>query len=583
MRYTFGIRAVLVGVLVSAMVLSCFGQPSPQLRAQTKKLGLKPAQRLVRAVEASQENDPLFGVVMHTIQRGLTQPAGQRNTPLDKAFDEATKRHPQVSRQVLQQLVQDYQQLPLQVRAKLSPPGVNLERIDQPLNLQTLRLLPRGAAAQRFEIPRVRTVDITKTSPPEILKRLDPGQFQALSTPFIQSIQPAKIGQGYDPGQTITLVGRNFEPDKTRNIVVVFKQLAGGSFGELTRLTPTVSSQTAIELSLPSNLVPGRYLLRADCTRSDGKTEQSNQVVLPVREPPPPAPVIQSISPSAQYAGKRYLNGANFLPRANYAGVWLKPMEDQPLVVSVTSCPAALGEHTVPATAKILNATQMELTLPAYLMPGRYLVVTQIGGAGVSNWAECEVRPFRYRVNFLEIYCKDESDPEWAGSDEIVTAWVIVADDMAWSKSTGEYTGFDNKDTQSYKPADRLVFPQDPGGEVKQSLVISTTVFEWDAGDAQAASEVIGFVGDLAANILKALQKEELAQIVKMITPLIQKLVAWLGGNPDNLGTQVLVWSAMDLLNLTNNPQRRHSGELHFDNSDDDGSYWLRYEIVRVE
>lgn len=129
-------------------------------------MGLKPAQRLVRAVEISQENDHLFGVVMHTIQRGLTLPAGQRNTPLDKAFDEALKRHLQVSRQVLQQLVQDYQQLPPQVRAKLSPPGVNLERIDQPLNLQTLKLLPRDAAAQRFEILRVSTVDITKTATP---------------------------------------------------------------------------------------------------------------------------------------------------------------------------------------------------------------------------------------------------------------------------------------------------------------------------------------------------------------------------------------------------------------------------------
>lgn len=67
-----------------------------------------------------------------------------------------------------------------------------------------------------------------------------------------------------------------------------------------------------------------------------------------------------------------------------------------------------------------------------------------------------------------------------------------------------------------------------------------------------------------------------------MITPLVQKLVAWLGGNPDNLGTQTLAWSAMYLLNLTSNAQRRYAGELHFDNSDD-GSYWLRYEILRVE
>ena len=37
MRYTSGIRAVLVGVLMFAMVSLGFGQPSPQLRAQTRK------------------------------------------------------------------------------------------------------------------------------------------------------------------------------------------------------------------------------------------------------------------------------------------------------------------------------------------------------------------------------------------------------------------------------------------------------------------------------------------------------------------------------------------------------------------
>lgn len=585
MRYACGISAVLLGVLLFLMAFPCAGQPTTQLRTQTKKLGLKPVQRLARAVQASQENDPLFGVVMHTIQRGLSLPAGQRNTPLDKAFDEALKRHPGINRQVLQQLVQDYQQLPPQIRAKLSPAGVNLDRIDQPINLQTLRLSPGVASTQRFEMPRVRAVDITKSPPPDVLRRLYPNQFWVLSTPYVRSIQPARGGQGYDPGQTITLQGKNFESDKTRNSVVVFKEMAGGSFGELTRLTPTVCSPTAIELSLPSNLAPGRYLLRVDCTRSNGKVEQGNLVMLPVRQPPPPAPVIQSISPSAQYAGKKVLiNGANFLAQTGYAWVWFKPMDGQSLLVSETSCPAAPGEPTVRTNARILNATQMELTLPATLLPGHYMVVTQTGGGSTSNWVECEIRPFRYKVNFLDIHCKDESDPEWAGGDEIVTAWVIMADEMAWSKSTGEYTGFDDGDTKNYNPADRSVFlPGAGGGEVKQALAISTTVFEWDAGDAKAASDVIGFIGDLAANILKAFKMEGIAAVIKMITPLIQKLVAWLGGNPDNLGTRTLAWSALDLLELTNSPQRRYIGELNFDNSDDDGSYRLRYEILRIE
>ena len=46
-------------------------------------------------------------------------------------------------------------------------------------------------------------------------------------------------------------------------------------------------------------------------------------------------------------------------------------------------------------------------------------------GSAVSNRLSYAVSAYRYQVNFVKLKCMDESDPEWAGSDEEVTTWVV--------------------------------------------------------------------------------------------------------------------------------------------------------------
>lgn len=551
--------------------------------ARSKRSGLSPSQRLGRALDQSKEQDPLFGLMMLTIERGLTLPAVQRQTDLDKAFDQALQRHPNVSKELLQQLVNDFKGLSDATRSKAMPKALSGSSPPGSLDPKVISKIVSAIRATGGSTG-IAAVAGGKISPSStgIGGVVSPEVIAAMSNPMIFSIEP-QSSSGYDSGQTVTLVGQNFSPNIAENTASIQEELAGGSKGQVASLSPTVGSTSALKIVLPKNLAPGHYFVQVIVTQG-GNVRKSNVVDLFIKTPPPPPPTIKSISPDPEYAGKKILiQGTNFKASSPIAGVWFKPMENQPLISYVT----LKGEKVAFSVGKVLNNTQMEVTIPPKLMPGRYLVITEIPGAGMTQWVDYNVKAYRYKVNFIKIHCKDESDPEWAGGDEIVTTWVIGADEMAWAKSTGQssnYEDFDDGDDGWYTASDRSVFMIDgTASQVKKVLVISTSVYEWDAGDVKAANEVIGFVGDLGAIGLAATGNVEAGALVQKLMPYVQKVVAWLGGNPDHLGTRTVAWSSLDLLDNTSNPEGKFTGTLNFDNSDDDGSYSLTYEVLRVE
>lgn len=557
-------------------------------REASKKLGLSPRQRLERAFQRDSHGDALLAATMHTIERGLSLPANQRTSQYDQIFEEVLKRHPNVPKQFLKQLAAAYRSLPRALRTRGAPASLADLPAAQPLSASVVNAAVRASlpAVQSPSLVRVgesreTTVVGVASAAHNLGAAVDPAVIEAMLNPRIASIEPA-APKGYDPGQTITLVGWNFSANKSDNEIAVFKELAGGSKGAVASLNPTVASAQALEMKIPDSLTPGHYYIQVSVKKPD-KPHDGNMADLYIKAPPPPPPVIQSISPRPQFPGRRVLiNGLNLGGKSPIAGVWFKPMENQPLASYVT----LNGEKVGFALGKVLNATQIEVTIPPLLMAGKYRVALEAPGAGMSQWFEYEVRPFRYQLNFTQIKCKDESDPEWAGGDELVVAWVIVGDNTAYAKSTGDhsnYENFDDGDTDTFHPADRTVFfPAGGPGEVKKVLAINTTLYEWDAGDVKAVNEVVGFVGDLASEILTGTGQVEWAVVVQVLTPIVQKVVSWVGGNPDHLGDRQLAWSALDLLEQTNNPEGRFTGTLDFDNSDDDGSYRLSYEVVRV-
>ncbi|MDW8320543.1 MAG: IPT/TIG domain-containing protein [Armatimonadota bacterium] len=396
--------------------------------------------------------------------------------------------------------------------------------------------------------------------------------------PHIVRIEPPAT-TGYEAGQKLTLIGWGFSPNKTDNTIRLFKTLVGGSQGELTTMHPSVCSTEVIEFNLPSRMEPGQYAVQVSVKKDSGVVD-TNRVEFSIKSPPPPAPVIDSIAPS-QYPGRKaIITGRNFQKTSNpMLGVWFLPMDEQPLVNYVMF----EGEKAAFTLGNVLSDTQMEITIPNTLLPGNYQVVTAVGGQ-VSNRLVYPVRAYRYQVNFLKLRCVDESDPERWGSDEVVTTWVIARDTEAWAKNTGEYGDMDDGDERNYAPGDRVVFLPGAGpGEVKMVLAIGTSLYEWDAGDVKAANQVIGFVADLATRLLNYFGMKSIGEIVQALKGVVQKLISWLGGDPDHLGTRYIAWTALDLLQATNNPQRRFTGTLQFRNNDDTGSYDVIYEVIRVE
>lgn len=560
-------------------------KPPEQAGVQSKKRGLSPVQRLELVFQKEQEPDVLTPIVMHTIERGLQGSRRSGFSELDRIFDQVLQRHPEVDKQLLQQLVADYRSLPASVRSRgLPAPLTNLDasRPIAPAALQSVRqmvLAPRSGLPFRITIPASKQQTLREFVVSHVgAGNLPAGMGDLVVRPHLVRIEPATT-TGYDAGQKLTLIGWGFSANKADNTIRLFKTLAGGSQGELTTLRPSVCSTQAIEFHLPAPMEPGQYAVQVSVKTSKG-VEDTNRVRFSVRQPPPPAPVIDSIAPS-QYPGRKAIvTGRNFLKTPNPTpGVWFLPLDEQPLASYVMF----EGEKAAFTLGRVLSDNQMEVTIPEILLPGNYQVVMAIGDR-VSNRLVYPVRAYRYQVNFLKLRCVDESDPEWMGSDEVVTTWVIARDTEVWAKNTGEYGNFDDGDEQSYKTGDRTVFLPGAGpGEVRQVLAVSTSLYEWDAGDASAANTVVGFVGDLAAQILNTFGKVELAAVVKALTPLVQKLISWLGGDPDPLGTRNLGWSALELLQATNNAQRRFTGKLEFRNNDDTGSYEVTYEVIRVE
>jgi len=578
------VAAVLLSVALGFMNAGCWAQVAPSLQKPpvtqaTKKKGLVPARRLEMALQKSQEPDTLLPVLMHTIERGLRGSRRSGSSELDRIFDRVIQRHPEVDRRLLQNLVTDYRALPASVRARGLPPAIaNLDpaRPIGPSTIQTLGRLvleTRRTVPFRLQMPPGKEVSTSEYIAANIGEAKLPSGI-VMTRPHIVRISPATTA-GYEAGQKLTLIGWGFSANKADNTIRIFKTLAGGTQGELTTLNPSVCTTSAMEFNLPAPLDPGQYAVQVSVKTSSG-IQDTNRVDFRIKTPPPPAPEISAITPS-QYPGRTALiTGRHF---GGVPGVYFLPMDEQPMASYVTF----EGQKAGFTLGKVLSDTQMEITIPNSLLPGNYQVVVAIG-SGISNRVVYSVRAYRYQVNFLKIHCIDESNPEWAGSDEIVTTWVVARDTEVWAKNTGEYGGFDDGDEQSYRTGDRTVFMPGGGpGEVKSVLAVSVSLYEWDAGDAKAASEVVGFIGDLAKEVLNAMGEVEWAKLVAALTPVIQKLITWLGGDPDFLGTRNIGWSALELLQATDNPQKRFSGKLEFRNSSDIGSYDVTYEVIRVE
>ncbi len=542
---------------------------NPDGRVSAKRPPMEAKLRLQKALQADPETADLLRIVAQALAEGLENGQG----PAGRLAQSALRRHAGVDRQVLRRFIADVGSVEAPMGARTRSLRIGDE--STPLTESLLNGVREGyLRAVRPGNPVGPAVN------PNVLRggpRLSRELVERLNHPCITTIDP-RSSQGYQAGQRISLYGWKFSPNKAENTLVLLKVMGNGSLGERSRFSPAVSSETAMEVVLPGELEPGQYRIKVVVSRG-GLTDESPLVPLPIQSPPPPEPTLSSLSPTSLTPGREAIaNGGNFAKQADrLAFVYLAPMDGQELPFSVK----VSGKDCISVMGKVLGDTQLSFSLPRVMQPGRYRLAVAVGGA-LSAWSVVDVAPLQYRVRFTHIHCLDESDPEWSGHDEIFTTWCIVGDGVARAKSVGdhkEYYNWDDDDWDQYHPDDQTVFPEGDNGAVRQALAIATSLFEWDAGDMKKVNEVIGVVSEVTQAILKFKGEEKWAELVKTLTPLLQKVVTWFGGDPDPLGVQTVGWTAMELAALTDNPERRFGGRLTFRNGDDKGSFEVLYEV----
>lgn len=526
-----------------------------------RKRPMSSTERLTLALQKLDKENPFIPALVHAIERHLQGVTDK--SEIDRALEESLRRHPAVSREMLQQFVNDYRQVPEQVRMRITPVQLRNLSVGQKLEMSTF-----SASVKKLSV---------RERPTFVVRPWLPGQLRPLTNPTISRFEPDSR-RSYRAGDTVDIIGQRFAPERTKNKVHILVDFHGEK-AALQTLTPTIATSSALRVILPK-LNPGQYYLRVESlTKGEEEKEtwkQSNTVDFFIETPPPPKPVITRISPSDQYPGRTVIvNGSNFIPGKETDLVW------EPLDFPAPSG-MALG-----ARATVRSTTELSVNLPLLVLPGRYAMRVHITGVGVSDSYTYTIKAPKYRVIFTKFRCIDETNPEslfgvdeWA-SDEIVTVWVVAADELLWTKQTDEYGDVDGNDERNYNSNDRVVFMTDGrAGTVRAALAVATTLYEWDVGDARAAQQFLGVVGDVANAIASAVGFSWLGQILDAVFDVIGAIVAYFGGDPNNLGRREMGWTTLELLRMTGT-SKMFSGSLDFPGSD----YYYRvfYEVHRVE
>ena len=530
---------------------------SPTTPRQKLRHNYNKERRFQRALTQFPGEDPLFPVVLHSLERYLDGTTDL--SAVDAIVQEAFRTRPSINRQILSEWVKNWKTTPARVKAQFVPPELRSLTVAQKLDMDLFQAVLSRQAAEHPSMP--------KSQPQQqraayIARRLPSGISLPSEAAEVKSISPAGPDGEYYAylGQAFTIHGKKFSTLNDENSVLLYQVIDDVAQPGLA-LTPAISSAETLTVVAPNSLdlAPGLYTLQVAVK---GK-RTSESLAMYFYKPPQPASSISQVVPAEQRPGLPVtVNGAGF---GENPRVWWQACD-----------PENQGGEPYGTEATRVSDTQIQFRVPDRLVyyPGTYSIAVSGDNQPPSNWATLTVLPFQYRVEFQKMICVDESDPEWWGDDEIVTKWVIACDDKAWTKGTGEYTGFSDNTQKDYKDSDKVVFPIDGPGAVRKDLTIGTALFEWDEGDAKAWSEALGAVADIAKAI-------PYGNWISAALKVFGKLVSWFGGDPDPLGQNTRHWTAADLRDGCN-ATGSFGGALEFVNGDDVGSYRLLYTIYRV-
>lgn len=198
--------------------------------------------------------------------------------------------------------------------------------------------------------------------------------------------------------------------------------------------------------------------------------------------------------------------------------------------------------------------------------------------------------PNKYEVTFSNLYCVDESDPEWAGSDEPYVVFGVITEEMAesgtpaWGFHTPVYEDVDDGDRRPKTGDQNLrLYGYTGARAIDSSVLITATCFEHDLGDvsditdavrtaltavATTAAKAGGTVGWIVAGV--AVIGIGVAYLVDLI------------GADDQINSSIaLTLTEADADARTSSVNPYVFPALHFDGGDDDGIYDVYLKLQR--
>jgi len=609
----------------------------------SKRPAISTELRVRRVVNLTTRENPLIPILLDMFESALHHGRSQENTELARIYNEFIAE--KIPKEILQKTLDNYRSLSAPLKARITPQRfreINTSPtipVNPSLNTNS-PLKGTSVSALTGTLVSKNSFDLAYNS--AAFKALRDRILTQLPTPSppkeptILKITPSE-GKGYVSGQYITL--QVTYPKAHSPSFKVILSLPDFFIDKLTlgedyaTINPKVLTQlqgdsfvARLQIKLPENFSGGSIRFSVLSSGASKPLESPRKPILekavfsvsPVLYD---APEITTVKPQGQLPGRRVIvEGRNIgdvkildpgklsngEPVTTGKSGKFSPILK--LIPSTNEQNEVLLPVTIIKPSPVDGIGQLEFFIPKTCIPGDYWLQLEIGipvGIPLFDYefpngkeslaVDFKVLAHKYKVNFNTIHCIDESDPEKALfvniSDEIVTQWEIGADGKGWFKNTGEYDEFDDGETQSYSLKDSAVFMTDNSfGEVKATLVIVTDLYESNESDVQQAQGALNLTaeaGNAIAKVLLSAGVPTAAAIAEAAASVASALSTFIGiggfGGFNNLGRQQLVWSAEQLQNLTDNPDRRFSGQLNFLNSDDDGSYRLSYTVSRLE
>jgi hypothetical protein len=505
------------------------------------------AERIERDI-AFLPQEPVLPVLMHAFERISTP--GSRLTDLERIIAQGLERHPELDRRKVAHWVAAWRELPADVKRRVVPPEFSDLSRERGVDLATLQ-----RAVQRSARPK----SVQKA--PALWSKYP--AFIVLRTALLgpPAVVTGTVERGLDGvnlarfGRSFSLTGQGFSSEDAANTIVITPE---GRNEPAYASHPVASTAQQLQAIAPPSgtFPPGPYALQVVVSGH----EPSKVIRIYLEEPVVQAGVITGIQPSRQHPTKTVRLGVRDV--GNDPRAWWSPV--------------APGGVPYPSTAVRVSPGLLETTVPVELLraPGDYLVSVHGENQKLSNHVRVQVAPYAYRVTFDEITCIDESDPEGAGDDEIVTRWALEADGTVYAKGSAEYTGFSDGTVTPYTGDDRLVFPGSGPGEVGAHFTLTTQLWEWDAGDAADWNAALQAVASIVEEI------PVVGQVLGVLVSLAGWLIKLCGGDPDWLGTDTAEWTSEDLFHETG-PSGHFERTARFSNDDATGSYRVTYAIDR--